>query len=234
MSEYQTKNIASIIKPLTGETVVRPEIIQRSLRAKEIGIVAIGSADRAQKDLRPDANGVAYVDMNASGRMTLEQGEDGIIATSSLAGCTGVAGFARRDDGTIATFVSHYDTISQTHHFTHQDSPVNSQMFGFKYDSGGELATPIQYLVAYDATTHYNPMLGDRSKSFDEWTYLDQIQNTASQLGDKAEVLLLPYQGGQGNTLASGKLEGQEGIFWNGVKVDFDAYFAPSNTPVSA
>lgn len=228
-----TKSIASVIKPPVGEVVVSSETICNGIKARELGMVAIGSADRVQRELVPDDSGVAYVDMNSSGRMTLEKNKDGIVATSALSGCTGVAGFARRTDGSIATFVSHYDTASQTYHFTHQDSPVNSQVFSFGYDAGTELATPIQYLVAYDTTTHHNPMLGDRSGKFDEWTYLDQIQNTGSQLGENAEVLLLPYQSEQGNTLASGRLNGEEGIFWNGVKVDFDAYLAPKETPVS-
>ena len=228
-----TISIVSVIKPPVGEVVVPSETIRGSLKTRELGVVAIGGADRMQRELTPDDSGVAYVDMNSSGRMTVEKDKDGIIATSALSGCTGVAGFARRTDGSIATFVSHYDTVSQTYHFTHQDSPVNSQMFGFGYDAGTELATPIQYLVAYDTTTHHNPMLGDRSGKFDEWTYLDQIQNTGSQLGENAEVLLLPYQSEQGNTLASGRLNGEEGIFWNGVKVDFDAYLAPKETPVS-
>jgi hypothetical protein len=224
-----SKNIASIIKPPVGEVVVRPETIRKSIKSRELGMVAIGGADRIQRELTPDNNGVAYVDMNSSGRMTVDKDKNGIIATSALLGCTGVAGFARRADGMIATFVSHYDTVSQTYHFTHQNSPVNSQMFGF----GFELATLIQYLVAYDATTNHDPMLGNRSGKFDEWTYLDQIQNTGSQLGENAEALLLPYQSGQGSTLASGRFDGVEGIFWNGIKVDFDAYLAPKETPAS-
>lgn len=229
-----TKNIASVLKPPVGEVVVASEKIIGSAKARDLGFVAVGAADRAQREIQPDNNGIAYVDMNSSGRMVIENGKDAVIATSALSGCTGVAGFAKRTDGSIATFVSHYDTVSQTYHFTHQDSPLNSQLYGFGYDAGKDLTTPIKLLVAYNATTHHNPALGDRSKVFDEWTYLDQIQNTSAQLGEKAEVLLLPYQSGQGSTLASGRINGEEGIFWNGVKVDFDAYFTQKDPAVQS
>lgn len=236
MSEYQTHSVASIIKPPIGEAIVSEADITKSLREKNVGFVAMGFASRMQRELSPDARGIAYVEMNTSGKMELEQGEDGIIATSSLAGCTGVAGFARRKDGSVATFISHYDPMSQNGRLTGEDSPVNRDLYGFRYQAkqeGQELATPILYLVAYEQGEHQNPDYGKKVGSFKDWRYLDQINVTSTQLGEDARVLLLPYQMSQGHTLASGRTDGQEGIFWDGVRVDFDTYLAKTETPIT-
>ena len=236
MSEYQTHSIASIIKPPTGETIINGDAITRSLRAKHVGFIAIGFVDRLQRDLQPDANGVAYVGMNKSGRMSLENGEDGVIATRALAGCTGIAGFARKKDGSIGTFISHYDPMSQNGRLTGEDSPANRDLYSFKYQfqgEGVELDSPILYVVAYTEIEHYSPDYGRKKGSFKDWNYLDQINTTATQLGNNAQVLLLPYRMSRGHSLASGRLGGEEGIFWDGVKVDFDAYFTPQNTVIS-
>lgn len=231
--EYRVQNTANIIKPPSGEVIVTKENIIRSMREKNVGSVVIGFTDRTQKELSPDGGGIAYVDMNSSGRMTLEQGEDGVIATGSLAGCTGVAGFVRRRDGSIATFVSHYDSMSQNSRLTSNDSPVNSELYGFRYQAereGLEQDSPILYLVAYPRIEHHSQDYGQKKGLFKDWNYIDQINTTVSQLGNEAQVLMLPYEMNQGHTLASGRVEGQEGIFWDGIKVDFDAYLSAGNT----
>ncbi len=224
-----SSHLPEVITPLYGKVEISPDSIRRSLTAGNVGIVAIGGADRMQREVVPDVNGVAYVDMNHSGRLQLGKGETGVVATSSLAGCTGVAGFARRTDGSTAQFVSHYDAISQTWHFTHQDTPLNSQMYGFRHDAknGSNVDGHIQLLVAYPASERSNPLYGKREGSFDTWTYLDQIEMTAGQLGDEVQVLLLPYNNGDGNSLAAGRTDASEGVFWNGVRVNFEEYFSP-------
>lgn len=218
--------VGIIDTPPLGEAIITPDTIRRSLLSKDVGIVAIGSGDRIQRELRTDENGIAYVDMNKSGRLNLQPGEKGLIVTSSLAGCTGVAGFAKRQDGGTTQFVSHYDAISQTHHFTHEDSPVNSQMYGIRYEAtrDGELDGTIKLLVAYPESERANPRYGHRTGSFQEWTYLEQIEMTAAQLGADTEVLFLPYNNGDGNSLAAGRTADSEGIFWNGVHINFADY----------
>jgi hypothetical protein len=225
----ETSRIADINTMPQGERVIETDIIRHSLLSKDVGIVAIGSGDRTQRELRLDENGIAYVDMNKSGRLNLASGERGLIVTSNLAGCTGVAGFAKRKDGSTAQFVSHYDAISQTSHFTHEDSPINSQMYGLRHDttSQGELEGAVRMLVAYPESVRANPNYGLRSGSFNEWTYLEQIEMTASQLGSDTEVLFLPYKNGDGNSLASGRTDQSEGIYWNGVLIDFADYIKP-------
>jgi len=223
----QSSRIAEITTPPRGERVITPDAIRRSWLSKEIGFAATGLADRGQAEMHLDENGIAYVDMNKSGRLNLEPGEKGLIVTSSLAGCTGVAGFAKRKDGSTAQFVSHYDAVSQTHHFTRKESPINSQMSGLRYEAtrqDGELDGPIQLLVAYRESERANPLYRQRRGSFEEWTYLEQIEMTASELGADTEVLFLPYRDGDGNSLAAGRSDNSEGIYWNGVHVNFASY----------
>ncbi len=224
-AEYATKSVASIIQPPHGEAIVDPAAITRSLRSKDVGFVAMGFTTGHQKEMAVDEYGIAYVDMNKSGRLEIPQGKDGLIATNSLAGCTGVAGFAKRLDGSIATFVSHYDAMTQSSLLTGEDSPVNKDLYSFRYQAGQEgLASPIYYLVAYPNGEHSNPDYGKRNGAFKNWRYLDQINVTANQLGNDSEVLLLPYDEGLGHSLASGKVNDHEGIFWDGVPVDFGSY----------
>lgn len=104
MSAYRISSVGSIIQPPTGEVIVSDTAITRSLREKNVGCIAMGFADTLQREMTPDAHGIAYVEMNTSGRMDLKPGEDGVIATSALAGCTGVAGFASRKDCSLCDF----------------------------------------------------------------------------------------------------------------------------------
>ncbi|OVE79550.1 hypothetical protein BVY00_00110 [bacterium G20] len=226
MSEYATRSVASIIHFPTGEVLIHPDTIARSLKARGMGSVAIGMADRFQRENELDEAGVAYVDMNGSGRLELEADQIGIIATSSLSGCTGVAGFAKRVDGSTVQFISHYDPICQNGLFTGEDSPVNSDLYGFRYQATkkSELAGLIRYVVAYENSEHSNPDYGKRNGEFKTWRYLDQIQVTATQLGPNAEILLFPYSFYPGHNIAAGRIGGKEGIFWDGVNVDFDEY----------
>lgn len=224
--------VREIAPPISGTEVIKAEDIRRSLLAMDTGSIAIGIgvADTTTRDMQIDQFGIAYVDMNKSGRLNLGPGEHGIIATSSLAGCTGVAGFAKRKGGGSMQFVSHYDAISQTAHFTRQSSPINAQLYGFRHEAGkdDELDGPLQFLVAYPDEARRNPYYGKRHGSFQDWTYLDQIEMTASQLGPEAQVLFLPYNNGEGNNLSAGSTDTAEGIFWNGLEVNFSEMLATS------
>lgn len=227
MSNYESRNVASVIHPPLGEVVISDEAIRQSLCAVGVGYIVIGRADTYQRELPLDERGIAYVAMNETGKLTLAPEQDGVIATSAIAGCTGVAGFAKRKDGGVATFVSHYDPMCQNSLYTGDESPINRQLYGFRYEaSNDDLDGPISYVVAYDSSEHRDPYFGQRRGVFKNWRYLDQIHVTTGLLGEDVQVLLLPYQRATGETLASGRKNGSEGIFWNGVKVNFDEYFA--------
>ncbi|MFO0970766.1 MAG: hypothetical protein U0520_00230 [Candidatus Saccharimonadales bacterium] len=158
--------------------------------------------------------------MNSSGSIKVAPGSDGIVATGSLTGCTGIAGFAKKPDGSIKAFVSHYDLVSQTHFFTGMGSPAVTDLYDFKHrtTAQGNAQDPI-FVVTYPRSGEASPHHGKREGDADQWHYLDQLDNAAQYMGGGATVVKIPYDGG-GHTLASGRFSGQEGIFWNGVKID--------------
>lgn len=217
---------ATILQTPRGEVVLDQGRLYKSMLSLNLGRASVCFAERQQKDLETDERGIAYVDMNSSGRLALSKGQEGFIATSNLSGCTGVAGFAKGESGECLQFVSHYDSMSQIYYFTNQDSPINAQLWGFNHDSqAAKLNELAQIVIAYPSSEHFSPLLGNQQAAFNEWHYLDQLQGTASYLGQGTEVLFLPYSPNErGHTLAAGRENGHEGIFWDGIKIDFSAY----------
>jgi hypothetical protein len=139
--------LAVAIQEPQGEPLPDHDRIQRSLRRKDLGYIALGFADRLQRKLELDDDKVAFVDMNKSGRIELRHDEEGIIATSSLAGCTGVAGFVRENDGSVHAFISHYDPMSQNSILTGEDSLANRDMYRFNNEVQDEDINGGRYLV---------------------------------------------------------------------------------------
>lgn len=218
------KRVATVSELPIAETIIPPELIRDSARAREIGFVAIGHTDRIQKQHEVDERSIAYVEMNKSGRITVEPGCDGVVATSSLAGCTGVSGYSRQKDGSIKSFVSHYDAMTQNYAFTHNDSPANGDLWTFKHETlTADPDGDTLIVIAYPRSVEREPNRGTRKGSHKEWHYLDQLETTAEYLDEGTEVLMLPYDMNSGHTLASGRINGEEGIFWDGMPIDFEA-----------
>jgi hypothetical protein len=228
MDDTETKSpkIVSMISLPFGDLLPESERIKKAAyaRGKDLGYVATGFAPHPQEAMSPNDEHIAYVFMNESGRMDVKPGEDGIIATSALAGCTGIAGFARRKDGSIATFISHYDTMVQYSKLTGKDSPANKDMRAFRHRAKDEeLDCDRYYVIAYEEGEHNNPDYGQRKGDFKDWSYIDQLNVTSDQLGENSKIIFLPYNAWDGShSLASGKSEGVEGIFWDGRKIDID------------
>ena len=226
--ENTSPGTASIIKQPTGTASIRQNSVFLSAREKmkDTSFIMLGCAKESQATMRLNSHDIAYVEMNSSGRVSLEKNETGVIATSGLMGCTGVAGFAKNRDGKIQSFVSHYDALSQDSRITRKDSPVNRDLYTFRYqvEKDDTQSTPL-YVVSYPASSCYDQDYGKRRGVFREWHYMDQINTTIAQLGKNAQVLLLPYElNSQGHSLASGRMDGKEGIFWDGVYIDFADY----------
>lgn len=162
---------------------------------------------------------VAYVDMNQSGIAEMTPGQEGILATDALGGCTGVSGFARMPDGALNLMVSHYNETSQNFNNTGCSSPANLDMYGFMRTN-----VPVLFVVAYHDSV-FSPLQRDerkRNNPFEKWHYLDQIRTTATQLGENSKVIEIPYEPNKtGHSLAAGRINGVEGIFWDGHRVDF-------------
>lgn len=231
--ENTSPSTASIIKQPTGAASIRQNSVFLSAREKmKDSFIMLGYVKESQATMRLNSHDIAYVEMNSSGRVSLGKNETGVIATSGLAGCTGVAGFAKNRDGKIQSFVSHYDALSQDSRITRKDSPVNRDLYTFRYqvEKDDTQSTPL-YVVSYPASSCYDQDYGKRQGVFREWHYMDQINTTVTQLSKNAQVLLLPYElNSQGHSLASGRMDGKEGIFWDGVYIDFADYIGDTVT----
>lgn len=235
MAEIATRLFHSDFEP----RIVPGTLISEAGRAS-VSSAGIGIADRTFRESELPTGGVEYVDMGGNRCVTIPSGYEGVVATSSLAGCTGVAAFCEMPDGAIKAMVAHYDSISQSHHFTKQDSPLNNLLYTFKHEVG---EVPFQILVTYPEAVRHDSNFGSEQGHFDQWHYLAQIATTAAQLGDKVRVLFDPYHPvedsrcevgshlGLGRTLAAGKLHNTSGIFVNGKLVDFDYYLNPDFDP---
>lgn len=231
--ENTSLGTASIIKQPTGAASIRQNSVFLSAREKtKDSFIMLGYVKESQATMQLNSHDIAYVEMNSSGRVSLEKNETGVIATSGLMGCTGVAGFAKNRDGKIQLFVSHYDALSQDSRITRKDSPVNRDLYTFRYqvEKDDTQNTPL-YVVSYPASSRYDQDYGKRRGVFREWHYMDQINTTIAQLGKNAQVLLLPYElNSQDHSLASGRMDGKEGIFWDGVYIDFADYIGDTVT----
>lgn len=232
--ENTSPGTASIIKQPTGTASIRQNsgFLSAREKMKDTSFIMLGYVKESQATMQLNSHDIAYVEMNSSGRVFLEKNETGVIATSGLMGCTGVAGFAKNRDGKIQSFVSHYDALSQNGRITRKDSPVNRDLYTFRYqvEKDDTQSTPL-YVVSYPASSRYDQDYGKRRGVFREWHYMDQINTTIAQLGKNAQVLLLPYElNSQGHSLASGRMDGKEGIFWDGVYIDFADYIGDTVT----
>ncbi len=218
---------------LERQRAFSPDIIRRAATTldEQTGrIAAIGFAE-SQRERVVSPNSIEYVDMNQSGKAELLSGQEGLLATSALGECTGIAGFAKLKDGSIRLMISHYDAMAQNSQLTGKPSPAVNDMYSFRYTSelvDGRMASTDRfdkfYVVAHPDSVKSDPNYGDKRKIFDEWHYLDQIETTISQLGDRCRVIEIPYQlSDTGHSLAAGLINGSEGIFWDGVQVNFDS-----------
>lgn len=219
--------VASALHTPVGEYVFDESLATASAQSKDVGRFMMGVA-MGQKELNFDQYGVAYVEMNSSGRADIAPGSEGVIATSGLVTCTGVAGFAKRADGSIVSFVSHYDAFVQSPMLAANGSPLNTQLYQFRNRlADTPLAAPPSYVITYPESDHAEENYGRQTGNFTKWHYIDQLAVTAAQLGEDAQVLFVPYSylTGPGHSLASGRVGNHGGIFWDGKPVDFDAYF---------
>lgn len=227
MSEHSFGAAASIVHLPEGRSVVSEEGLQgaAALRGYQPGPLQL----ETRSDYPQTADHIAFVGARESGSLHLEPGKKGLLGTHSLAGCTGVAAFARHQDGSVDTLISHYGHRVNTRHYNPpQENPANQQLQNFISRVNEDVHKPprVDVLVAYEAALHRDPDYGKRNGQFKDWEWLEQIVEVASGLSsDNVRVLFLPYKE-LGNTLAAGRRKGHEGIFWNGTHVDFNAYLS--------
>lgn len=243
MTVYRDARYASMLVPPTGEvTIPRDDLMVAALGSATTGLV-VDVCDKKQPT-REVVNGFAFVEMNSAGRLENGPEEDGIIFTSHLAGCTGLAGFARNEEGGTFQFVGHFapaaertiinksyweplhaigsgKTIMTPSPRNTVPTPYNMAEF---YDwVSKEGVDQVQMLIAYGGRDH-------PYECFDVRHYFTTFNDavTCPTQVDKPikRTLLLPYDDMNGSSLAAGRIDGEEGVFWNGVKVDFDVLVA--------
>jgi len=222
MSEYTSAVAISVLCPPSGPVRFDSEIIGEA----EFRSWAEPMRKRPTVGIL-NKNGVVSVGNESARRLSLEPIQEGLVATEGISRCTGLAGFARLQDGGSLQFVSHYSGMRQSTRFTNLRNPIVDHLKDFPdlVDEHGGSPDPLQYLVAYTESEHKTPGCGARRGDFKYWRYLDQIHFTVGELSCIANVLLLPYGDNPGvNNLAAGRIGTVEGIFWNGVQVSFTHY----------
>lgn len=243
MTKYTEAQYAFMVTPPVGEVTVPDDLIRKAMLSDNIGTTAIqvDKCDMRQKQIDIPPSGVAHVEMNASARAGLASGAEGLLSTSSLAGCTGLAGFAKHNDGRTSQFIGHFSPAAERVIINkayweplHQigsgkniitpwasdtvPTPYNMSEFYIWVTNNG--ASEVEMLIAYGGRDRpYEP--------FDVRHYFvlhnTTIQSPTSSNEPPKRSLILPYEGGN-HSLAAGRIDGKEGIFWDGVKVDFDSY----------
>lgn len=245
--EYREARYSSLLNPPVGEIILPGD----DLRARALGATAatyleVNVCDKKQKKLEV-VDGYAYVEMNTSGRIENKPSEDGIIFTTSLAGCTGLAGFASHEDGRTFQFVGHFapaaerTIINQSYweplhaigsgKYIITPNPRNTvptpyNMSEFYDWVSKEGASSVQMLIAYGGRVHPYEFFDVRHY----FTTFNQAVTSRTKTDKPTkQTLLLPYDG-DNCYLAAGRVNGQEGIFWNGVRVDFDVLTAQNTS----
>jgi hypothetical protein len=240
--------ISTLLYPPQGETVVSPDLITVSGQTATRNSVSIEHADgRQQNRYLEDDQNMTYVEMNSVGRLTLDADRQGAVVTDSLGGCTGIAGFAALPNGGSTQFVGHFtpsaearvidkemfqplraigsgQSIMQRSPESLLLSPSNLQQFyEFAHRHGAER---VDMLVAYGGHRE------DFYRMFGLGNYIMQTSAVVSSMYDDRypgrRTLLLPYGGlDESHSLAAGRFADQEGIFWDGIKVDHNMFNRP-------
>ena len=173
---------------------------------------------------------IVHVGMNESRITLLAEGEGTGIGTTSLGGCTAIAGSAELSDGSVLAYVSHVDPLAdQMDRFNYGDrvtvgdSPSNRALVNFLAQAklGGAIA--VKVIAVYDDTNKYHPDYGKRDeRACDEWHFLDQVQNTLERAGPTVRYHERPYCGGASNsTLVCRRSQGDLVFEFDGQPVDF-------------
>ncbi len=238
MSEHHPVESASIVKlPVNLSPMIDREEILEGIRTSGVAsrpIEELKSLERignfqAERPAGTDER-LIYVGMNDTLRVRLRSEQEAVVATGSLSGCTGVAGFAEYSDGSARQFVSHWSPghTSYNSRGVPMAASAAQDIRHFDYAASEDTPLEVTYLIAYPKSEHEEPDFGERSGLFASWHPVDQLQVEAQQLTPNSRVLYLPYtysEDGNGHTLAAGRRDGRNGIFWDGMYIDHDAYF---------
>lgn len=129
------KSIIEISQPVGKIDVPAGAIVESDAQRNANRYVPIGRFDSKLRTTKMDEHGISPIGMNQSGVLALKPEENGIIATCSLAGCIGLAGFAKLQNGELLLLISHADAISQQYKMAGRGSDVVKQMYTFEHDT---------------------------------------------------------------------------------------------------
>lgn len=163
--------------------------------------VAIGFARyTTARERELPADGTIFIDMNDAGFVHIPANRAAQVYTESLAGCTGIAGLAKTQKGSIAG-VSHFDPLVDRWQREGSTSPSEKFMYLFSAQARKNGADAVELHVVYKKSHEANPEYGQKKGPYNTWYFLDQLKTAAQYIGKDVSVTFTPYEGGP-HTLA--------------------------------
>lgn len=150
--------------------------------------------------LYPDArekklpeNGLLFVGMNSAAYAKVPLGRMAQVYTLGLAGCTGIAGVAKIEDGTLAG-MSHFDAIVDEYQREYGHNPSEKFMNRFISVARKCGAEMIKLSVHYAEIHQNDPHYGKLGPNYDDWYFLDQLESFAEEAEADVDVTIEPYE----------------------------------------
>jgi hypothetical protein len=131
--------------------------------------------------------------MNSAGYSNIPGGKTAQVYTLGLAGCTGIAGVARIEGGTLAG-ISHFDAIVDARQRENGHSPSEKFMDRFISVARKFGAEAISLSIKYAEMHRLDPNYGKLGANYDDWHFVDQLESFAEEAEDDVQVTVEPYQ----------------------------------------
>lgn len=173
-------------------------VIPESFHSADVTIGFARNTRAIERDFPSD--GLVFIGMNDAGFVNVPTGSVGRVYTKSLAGCTGIAGLAKTQDGYFAG-VSHFDPVVDYWRREGGASPSEQFMYDFTAQARQNGADVVELRIAYDKSHEVNPEYGARKGDYESWFFLDQLETAAQYIGENVSVIFTPYLSGN-HTLA--------------------------------
>jgi hypothetical protein len=147
--------------------------------------------DPREKEL-PE-NGLLFIGMNSAAYTKVPFGKAAQVYTLGLAGCTGVAGTAQIEGGTLAG-ISHFDAMVDADNRENGIGPSERYMNRFIRIARACGAEAIQLAVKYAALHHFDEHYGEYGDNYADWHFVDQLVSFAEEAEEDVNVTIEPYE----------------------------------------
>lgn len=147
------------------------------------------------------STGEVFVSMNSAAYIKVPEGTIGQIYTIGLAGCTGIAGVAKVENGTLAG-ISHFDALVDTNQREQgmgASERFMNQFIGAARRAG---ANTIEIFITHSDIHSTDPQYGQLGGNYDDWHFLNQLESFAAEAEEDVRVVIEPYEGLSSHTLA--------------------------------